>query len=63
MSSEAGKANPVLGSVTAGSDTVVNVYMYYEGSDVNVKTRNLQDNKLDESQSVTITFTATANNQ
>lgn len=63
LSSETGKANPVLGNVTAGSDTVVNVYMYYEGSDENIKTRNLQDDKLDESQSVTITFTATPNNQ
>lgn len=63
LSSETGDAAPTLGSVTAGQDTVVNVYLYYEGSDTNVKTRNLQDNKLTSSQSVKINFTATADNQ
>ena len=57
------KSNPVLGSVTAGQDTLVNVYVFYEGSDANIHTKNLQDNLLDESQSVKINFTATANNQ
>ena len=63
LSSEEENAVPTLGSVTAGQDTVVNVYLYYEGSDTNVKTRNLQNNKLTSSQSVKINFTATADNQ
>lgn len=46
-----------------GQDTLVNVYVYYEGSDTNIQTKNLQENKLDESQSVKINFTATADNQ
>lgn len=58
-----GSGSVALGNVTTGSDTLINVYLYYEGSDVNVKTRNLQDGKLDASQSVKITFTATANNK
>lgn len=63
LSSEADNSAPVLGSVTAGQDTLVNVYVFYEGSDVNIHTKNLQENKLDASQSVKINFTATANNQ
>ena len=57
------QSNVALGDVTAGADTLVNVYLYYEGKDTNVKTRNLQDGKLDASQSVKINFTATADNQ
>lgn len=57
------KSNPVLGSVTAGQDTLVNVYVFYEGSDANIHTKNLQENKLDASQSVKINFTATAENK
>ena len=63
LSSDTSNANVALGDVTAGSDTLVNVYLYYEGKDTNVKTRNLQDGKLDASQSVKINFTATADNQ
>ena len=63
LSSEDKNAVPTLGNITAGQDTVVNVYLYYEGSDSNVKTRNLQDNKLTSSQSVKINFTATADNK
>lgn len=63
LSSEADNSAPVLGSVTAGQDTLVNVYVFYEGSDVNIHTKNLQENKLDASQSVKINFTATANNK
>ena len=63
LSSDASNAAPVLGDVTAGEDTVVNVYMYYEGKDTNVTTMNLQDGKLAASQNVKITFTATADNQ
>lgn len=63
LSSAGNKAAPVLGTVTAGQDTLVNVYVFYEGSDTNIHTKNLQENLLDESQSVKINFTATANNQ
>ena len=63
LSSDTSDANVALGDVTAGADTLVNVYLYDEGKDTNVKTRNLQDGKLDASQSVKINFTATADNQ
>ena len=49
--------------MTAGQDTLVNVYVFYEGSDTNIHTKNLQENKLDASQSVKINFTATAENK
>lgn len=63
LSSDSGNANVALGDVTAGEDTLVNVYLYYEGKDTNIMTKNLQDGKLDASQSVTINFTATPDNQ
>lgn len=63
LSSAADNSAPVLGTVTAGQNTLVNVYVYYEGSDTNIHTKNLQEDKLDESQSVKINFTATADNQ
>lgn len=63
LSSETDNSAPVLGSVTAGQDTLVNVYVFYEGSDTNIHTKNLQENKLDASQSVKINFTATADNK
>ncbi len=63
LSSETDDSAPVLGSVTAGQDTLVNVYVFYEGSDTNIHTKNLQDNKLDASQSVKINFTAAADNK
>lgn len=63
LSSDSGNANVALGDVTAGADTLVNVYLYYEGKDTNIMTKNLQAGKLDASQSVTINFTATPNNQ
>lgn len=59
LSSAGNKSKPALGSVTAGEDTLVNVYVFYEGSDTNIHTKNLQENKLDASQSVKINFTAT----
>lgn len=63
LSSETDNSAPVLGSVTAGQDTLVNVYVFYEGSDTNIHTKNLQEKKLDASQSVKINFTATAENK
>ena len=63
LSSDSGNANVALGNVTAGADTLVNVYLYYEGKDTNIMTQNLQNGKLDASQSVTINFTATPDNK
>ena len=63
LSSENDNSAPVLGSVTAGQDTLVNVYVYYEGSDTNIHTQNLQNKLLESSQSVKINFTATADNK
>lgn len=63
LSSVGNKSKPALGSVTAGEDTLVNVYVFYEGSDTNIHTKNLQENKLDASQSVKINFTATPDNK
>lgn len=63
LSSAGNKSKPPLGSVTAGEDTLVNVYVFYEGSDTNIHTKNLQENKLDASQSVKINFTATPDNK
>lgn len=63
LSSAADNSAPVLGTVTAGQDTLVNVYVFYEGSDTNIHSKNLQEKKLDASQSVKINFTATAENK
>lgn len=63
LSSAGNKSKPALGSVTAGEDTLVNVYVFYEGSDTNIHTKNLQENKLNASQSVKINFTATPDNK
>lgn len=63
LSSAGNKFKPALGSVTVGEDTLVNVYVFYEGSDTNIYTKNLQENKLDASQSVKINFTATPDNK
>ena len=58
-----------FGTVTAGSDTVLHVYLYYEGGDTtaeaetSVTTKNLQENKLTATNAVTIFFTATPDNQ
>ena len=58
-----------FGTVTAGSDTPLHVYLYYEGGDTmaeantSVTTKNLQENKLVATNAVTIFFTATPNNQ
>ena len=63
LSSDSGNANVALGDVTAGVDTLVNVYLFYEGKDTNIHTSNLQNSKLDASQSVKINFTATPDNK
>lgn len=63
LSSETNNSAPVLDSVEAGKDTLVNVYVYYEGSDKNIHTQNLQNKLLESSQSVKINFTATADNK
>ena len=64
MSSDtSNSAEVVLGSVTAGADTAVHVYLYYEGKDAKVTTKNLQDGKLTATNAVTVYFTATADNK
>lgn len=52
-----------FGDITAGKDTAVHVYLYYEGKDTKVTTKNLQDGKLTATNAVTIYFTATADNK
>lgn len=64
LSSDAGNAATVsLGDITAKNDTAVHVYLYYEGKDAKVTTRNLQDNKLTATAKATVFFTATADNK
>ena len=46
--------------VEAGKDTEVDIYLFYEGSDTNVYTNNLD--KLTASSKVTVTFTADSGN-
>ena len=58
-----------FGTVTAGSDTALHVYLYYEGgdttaqADTSVTTMNLQNGQLTATNAVTIYFTATPDNQ
>lgn len=64
LSSDAGNAATVsLGDITAKQDTAVHVYLYYEGKDAKVTTRNLQENKLTATAKATVFFTATADNK
>ncbi len=50
-------------TIESGTDTAVQVYLYYEGSDENVTTENLVNNQLTATNAVTVTFTATPNNK
>ena len=59
LSSESGNAVPNFGEVKPGEDHVVNVYLYYEGSDAAVYTNNL--GQLTSTNQVTVEFTATPN--
>lgn len=59
LSSESGNAVPNFGEVLPGQDHVVNVYLYYEGSDKAVYTNNLE--KLTSTNKVTVEFAATPN--
>ncbi len=65
LSSEDSTSTEVVYAETISSDkdTAVHVYLYYEGSDSNVTTQNLVEDKLDASNNVTVTFTAKANNK
>lgn len=63
LSSDPGDGDVNFGDVTAGQDTALKVYLFYEGSDVNVKTTNLENNQLSATNAVAITFTATAENK
>lgn len=59
LSSEDGNAVPNFGDVLPGNDHVVNVYLYYEGSDKAVYTNNLEN--LTSTNKVTVEFAATPN--
>lgn len=59
LSSETGNAVPNFGEVLPGQDHVVNVYLYYEGSDHAVYTNNLAN--LTKTNKVTVEFAATPN--
>ena len=63
LSSDANNGAVNFGTVTAGQDTALKVYLFYEGSDVEVKTTNLQGGKLSATNAVTISFTAKAENK
>ena len=58
-----------FGTVIAGQDTVLHVYLYYEGgdttaeTDTSVNTKNLQTNGLTVTNAVTINFTAEPQNK
>lgn len=63
LSSDAADGDVNFGTVKAGKDTALKVYLFYEGSDVNVKTTNLEGGMLSATNAVTISFTATAGNK
>lgn len=63
LSSDPNNGPVNFGTVTAGQDTALKVYLFYEGSDVNVKTTNLEAGQLSATNAVTISFTATAGNK
>ena len=65
LSSATDKSTAVVyaNEIKSGIDTAVHVYLYYEGSDTNVTTKNLVDGKLSATNAVTVTFTATPNNK
>ena len=69
LSSAEANAAVSFGTVTAGEDTALHVYLYYEGGDTtaeentSVTTKNLQDGMLAVTNAVTIFFTATPDNQ
>lgn len=52
-----------LGDITAGQDTAVHVYLYYEGKDNVVKTTNLENNLLTDTAKMTVFFKAKAANK
>ena len=58
-----------FGTVTAGEDTALHVYLYYEGGDTtaeentSVNTKNLQDGTLTATNAVTVYFTAEMQNK
>lgn len=52
-----------LGDITAGQDTAVHVYLYYEGKDDVVKTTNLENNLLTDTAKMTVFFKAKAANK
>lgn len=69
LTSDSGNAAVNFGTVTAGADTAIHVYLYYEGGDTtaeantSVTTENLQNGQLTATNAVTIYFTATPENK
>lgn len=63
LSSDSADGDVNFGTVTAGQDTALKVYLFYEGSNVEVKTANLHMGMLSATNAVTISFTATADNK
>ena len=69
LTSDNGNAAVNFGQVTAGQDTALHVYLYYEGGDTtaeantSVTTENLQNGQLVATNAVTIYFTATPDNK
>lgn len=63
QSSDSNNGVVTFGDVTAKQDTALKVYLFYEGSDTNVHTENLQEGKLKLLQGVDIEFTATPENK
>ena len=67
LTSADGNAAVDFGNVTAGTDTPLHVYLYYEGGDTtaeantSVNTENLQNGQLVATNAVTVYFTAEAN--
>lgn len=58
---EGGEVDYLAENITVGTDTVVNVYVYYDGDTTSIYTNNLS-NLTAVSSSVTVTFTADALN-
>lgn len=62
VSDSDGANNGTLGdTITAGADTEVNLYVYYDGNEDEIYTNNLANLK-DASAKITVEFTATADN-
>lgn len=61
VASESDTSGLLGDTITAGEDTEVNLYVYYDGNAEEIYTNNLANLK-DASSTITVTFTATADN-